>query len=121
MFGEADGCKISDRSCSEDGCEIKAYYILFSTTVSVLFSDMLSVSPFEEVRVVYTSGAASLLFDYLVFAQYDPELEPSKDLRFDGQPHVLLAYLKYRWAFSDEQTRHETFERLEVFAQVGDF
>ncbi|KAL2621813.1 hypothetical protein R1flu_002018 [Riccia fluitans] len=44
---------------------------------------------------------------------YDPEHEASKELRFDGHPHVTLAYLKYRWALPDEQARQETFERLQ--------
>ncbi|KAK9286670.1 hypothetical protein L1049_015071 [Liquidambar formosana] len=47
--------------------------------------------------------------------QYDPETSP-ENVRYNGPPQVMLAYLKYQWSLGDDLKRKEAFARLQDLA-----
>ncbi|KAK8321522.1 hypothetical protein V6Z11_A12G105800 [Gossypium hirsutum] len=55
------------------------------------------------------SQARSTLIKLL---QYDPEASP-ENVRYQGPPQVMLAYLKYQWSLGDDHKRKEAFARLQ--------
>ncbi|XP_040940010.1 uncharacterized protein [Gossypium hirsutum] len=62
------------------------------------------------------SQARSTLIKLL---QYDPEASP-ENVRYQGPPQVMLAYLKYQWSLGDDHKRKEAFARLQnTFIQDG--
>ncbi|GAB2247138.1 hypothetical protein Droror1_Dr00007020 [Drosera rotundifolia] len=58
------------------------------------------------------SQAKSTLLKLL---QYDPETSP-RSVGFDGQPRVMLKYLKYMWSIGEDHKRKDAFSRLQDLA-----